>query len=104
MENSSIYKIRIDYDSDELKNLYNKLPKDYLVRDYIKESEYSSIILDSVLYNKFSNFYCDQYEKMIIGYFRTILFYTDYEDMPLYVVSPNLLVAFVAKWRLNNGK
>lgn len=103
MENSSLYKVRIDYSQEELKDLYNKLPVDYWIRDYIIKSDYSSIILDNILYNSYMQV-IDKYEKMTIGYFRTILFYIEYEDMPLYVVSPNISVAFIAKWRLDNGK
>jgi len=103
LENSSLYKVRIDYSQEELKDLYNKLPVDYWIRDYIIKSDYSSIILDNILYNSYMQV-IDKYEKMTIGYFRTILFYIEYEDMPLYVVSPNISVAFIAKWRLDNGK
>jgi len=103
LENSSLYKVRIDYSQEELKDLYNKLPVDYWIRDYIIKSDYSSIILDNILYNSYMQV-IDKYEKMTIGYFRTILFYIEYEDIPLYVVSPNISVAFIAKWRLDNGK
>ena len=104
---SSVYKIRKHFSSDELENLFNEMmSSEYRFEELctlLSCSEFCDVSLDTLLYNSYKEATIS-YDKRSLGYFRTILFYTEYEDLPLYVVSPNITIAFVAKWRLKIGK